>query len=98
MWVCFSSAIPESAALAVGDEIIQRVNFHKPRHKLRGVWYQDNLKWNRHVDEIVRKANKRLFFLRECRRANLPQEIALTCYQTKIRSMLEYAAPIWSNT
>ena len=51
---------------------------------------------DRQVDEIVRKANKRLFCLRECRRANLPQEVALTCYQTKIRSMLEYAAPIWS--
>ena len=76
----------------MGDDTIERVS----AHKLLGVCHQDNLKWNRHVEEMVKKANKRLFCLRECRRANLPQEVGLTCYQTKIRSVLEYAAPIWS--
>ena len=45
---------------------------------------------------MVKKANKRLFCLREYQRANLPQEVGLTCYQTKIRSVLEYVAQIWS--
>ena len=42
-------------------------------------------------------ANKRLFYLGKCRRANLPAKLGLTCYETKIRTVLEYAASIWSN-
>ena len=92
MWICFSNALSEPALLVMGDDTIERVT----AHKLLRVWHQDNLKWNRHVEEMVKKANKRLFCLRECRRANLPREVGLTCYQTKIRSVLEYAAPVWS--
>ena len=40
---------------------------------------------------MAKKANKRMFRLRECRRANLPQEVGLMCYQTKIEFVLEYA-------
>ena len=90
MWICFSSAIPERAPLVMGDEVIERVS----SRKLLGVWNQENLKWNRHAEEMVKKTNKRLFCLRECRRTNLTQEVGLTCYQTKIESVLEYAAPI----
>ena len=53
----------------------------------------NSLKWDKHVEEITKKTNKRLFHLRECRRANLTS--GGTCYLTKIRSILEYAAPIW---
>ena len=63
--------------------------------KLLGLWCSNSLKWNKHVEEIAKKANKRLFHLRECRRANLPTEFVLTCYFTRNRSVLEYAAPIW---
>jgi hypothetical protein len=53
-------------------------------------------KWNCHVKNIVTKANKRMFSLRECRRANLPPEVVgIACYESKIRPVLEYAAPIW---
>ena len=48
-----------------------------------------------HIEEITKKANKRLYFLRECRRANLPKEVGITCYLTKIRPLLEYDAAIW---
>ncbi len=33
--------------------------------------------------------------MRECRRANLPKEVGITCYLTKIRPLLEYGAAIW---
>ena len=64
-------------------------------HKLLSVWHQNSLKWNCHVENIVKKANKRVFNLRECHRANLPPEVGITCYESKIRPVLEYAAPIW---
>ncbi|CAB3998476.1 Hypothetical predicted protein [Paramuricea clavata] len=73
MWICFNTAIPAPEPLVIGNEIVERVN----SHKLLGVWHQNNLKWNCHVKNIVRKANKRMFSLRECRRANLPPEANL---------------------
>ena len=60
--------------------------------KLLGLHVNNTLKWNTHIDEIIKKANKRLL----CRRANLPAKIGLTCYETKIKTILEYAAPIWT--
>lgn len=33
--------------------------------------------------------------MRACRKANLPSNIGFTTYCTKIRPLLEYAAPIW---
>ena len=30
-----------------------------------------------------------------CRKANLPTEVGLTTYISKIRPLLEYASPIW---
>ena len=92
MWICFNTAIPEPDILLIGSEVVERVK----SHKLLGVWHQNNLKWNLHVESIVKKANKCLYSLRECRRANLPLEVGITCYKSRIRPILEYAAPIWS--
>ena len=36
-----------------------------------------------------------MYFLRECRKANLPTEIRITIYCTKIRPLLDYASPLW---
>ncbi len=71
MWICFSNAIPEPAPLVMDSVNIERVS----SYKLLGVWHQDNLKWNRHAEEMVKKANKRIFSLRECRTAKLPREV-----------------------
>ena len=35
--------------------------------------------------------------MRECRKANLPTEIGITIYCTKIRPLLEYASPEWGS-
>ena len=82
MWICFIDAIPEPPSLMIDDYAIERVN----SFKLLGLHVNNTLKWNTHVDEIIKKENKRLFYLRECRRPNLPAKIGLTCYETKIRT------------
>ena len=43
----------------------------------------------------MKKANKRIYNLRECCRANLPLEVGITCYESKMRPILEYAAPLY---
>ena len=54
----------------------------------------------RHVEEMVKKAKKRLLCLRGCRRANLPQEVDLI-HAMKLRSVprsadIERLTPIFS--
>ena len=58
----------------------ERVNVFK----LLGAWFQDDLRWNHHIEEMTKKANRRLFLLRECRKANLPKDVGITLYNTKI--------------
>jgi hypothetical protein len=57
MWIGFSNAIPEPASLVTDSVNIERVS----SYKLLGVWHQDNLIWNRHVGEMVKKANKHIY-------------------------------------
>ena len=35
--------------------------------------------------------------MRECRKVNLPTDIGITIYCTKIRPLLEYASPVWGS-
>ena len=90
MWICFSELIDEPPSIHIGDEIIERVNVFK----LLGVWLQNNLKWNQHIEEITRRGNKKLYHLRDCRKSYLPTLVGLTVFKSVIRPTLEYA-PVW---
>ena len=76
MWISFCKNSIEPDLLRRNDSCLERVS----NFKLLGVWQQDNLCWNYHVEQTVKKASKRLYFLRECRKANLPTEIGITIY------------------
>ena len=52
MWICFRDCIPEPPPLKIGSDTIERVS----SFKLLGVWHQNNLKWNTHVEEVAKKA------------------------------------------
>jgi hypothetical protein len=39
--------------------------------KILGFTLSDNLQWNNHVNEVIKKANKRLFFLVQLKRATM---------------------------
>jgi hypothetical protein len=45
-----------------------------------------------HIEEITKRASKRLYYPRERRRAKLFTEVGITCYLKKIRPLLEYGA------
>ena len=53
--------------------------------KLLGLNITNDLKWNCHVSEIIRKVSTRLYFLKQLRRANVPTKELLTFYVTCIR-------------
>ena len=90
MWINFTEA-PPPLPLHIGDAILERVD----NFKLLGTWFQKDLKWNKHIEETTRTAAKNLYCLRECRRANLPFEVGLTTYLTKITPILEYCSSVW---
>ena len=57
--------------------------------------YCFDLKWNSHVDSIIKKASKRLYFLRQLKRANVPAAEMICFYCTCIRPIVEYASPVF---
>ena len=92
MWICFIDSIPELPRMQLKNEEVERVK----SFKLLGTRCQNDLKWNEHIDQITCKANKRLYHLRQCRKSQLPTEIGLATYTSKIRPVLEYASPVWA--
>ena len=63
--------------------------------KLLGVIITSDLSWNELVNETVKKASKRLYFLVQLKRAKLPCRDLVLFYATCIRSILVYAAPVF---
>ena len=69
-----------------------------PVYKLLGVYISNDLRWNYHIEFILKKASKRLFSLRALRKAGVPSKlIRLKDYLTTIRSILEYGAQVWKD-
>jgi len=63
--------------------------------KLLGIHLDTNLSWSAHINSITSKASKRLYFLKQLKRAGVPYKQLLHFYTAVIRPVLEYAAPAW---
>ncbi len=63
--------------------------------KILGVTLQSNLKWNEHINNIVKKASKRLYFLSQLKRAKVPSNDLVNLYVTCIRSLLLYSCQVF---
>lgn len=75
---------------SLGNNVLTEVS----SYKYLGVIISKDLRWNDHINYIVRKALSKLWFLRR----NLKHssvDVKLTAYKTFVRSALEYAAIIW---
>ncbi len=60
-----------------------------------GTTISEDLKWDNYIDSIVRKAQKRLYFLRQLRKFNLPQELLKQFYSAIIESVLCTSITVW---
>jgi hypothetical protein len=63
--------------------------------KILGVTLQSILKWNEHINNIVKKASKRLYFLSQLKRAKVPSNDLVNFYVTCIRSLLLYSCQVF---
>ncbi len=64
--------------------------------KLLGLTVSNNLKWNEHINaNKANKANKRMYFLIQLKRAMVPVVDLKSFYITCIRSVLDYGVPVF---
>ena len=78
--------------LTVGGSVIERV----VTYKLLCVYISEDLSWNVHIEHIVKKANKRLYALRALKKSGLTMKQLVQVYCSIVRSVLEYACPVWA--
>ena len=53
------------------------------------------MSWNDHIDKVLKKASKCLYFLVQLKRAKLPSNDLVLLYTTCINSILSYAVPVF---
>ena len=63
--------------------------------KFLGTTISRDLKWSAHIDSVRKKAQQRLYFLRQLRKFNLPQELLVTFYTAIIQSVLCTSITVW---
>ncbi|KAL0151642.1 hypothetical protein M9458_053043 [Cirrhinus mrigala] len=54
-----------------------------------------DLKWDIHIDSMVKKAQQRLYFLRQLKKFNLPQALMTQFYSAVIESVLCSSITVW---
>ena len=98
MIINFSKEKRNFTPLLINDVPVKRVE----STRILGTTFQDNMNWNDHIHQIVRKAGKRLYMLRILERSNANLKILLTVFTSIIRPVLEYSAKfgilIFNNT
>ena len=66
--------------IIVNGEILEVVN----SAKILGLSVSSNLKWNNHIDQIISKARKRLYFLSQLKRARVSKKELVLFFTTCI--------------
>ena len=79
--------------LLVGNNDTERVS----TYKILGVFLDNDLRWNSHVDYIYKKAFERFYSLRILRQAGVDHGSMLKASTSSVRSVLEYAVPVWQS-
>ena len=75
----------------IANNVIEWVENYKI---FTGVIINNELKWNNHVDFIVKKASKKLYSPRILCRAGVAQDNILKVFLSTVRPVLEYAVPV----
>ena len=66
--------------------------------KLLGVVVRSDLSWSANTDYIVERANKKLWILRRLKKLGANQDDLKEIYIKQIRSVLEFAVPVWHSS
>lgn len=66
--------------------------------KVLGVILSINLKWTKNTDYIAQKAMKNICIVRRMKKLGFDKHILNDIYQKEIRSILEFAVPVWTGS
>ena len=91
--ISFVKNEPQFAPIVVDGKELERVT----SAKLLGVTISSSLTWNKHINDVIKKASKRLYFLMQLKRSRVPRHNMSTFYTACIRSVLTYTAPTFFN-
>ncbi|KAL0175519.1 hypothetical protein M9458_027849, partial [Cirrhinus mrigala] len=91
MIIDFRRNPPALPPLSIMDSTVATVEIFK----FLGSVISQDLKWVTHINSIVKKAQQRLYFLRQLRKFNLPQELLKQFYSAIIESVLCTSITVW---
>ena len=63
--------------------------------RILGLTISNNLKWNDHMADIIKKANKPLYFIVQLKCTKVPEQDIITFYVTCVRPVLEYSCQVF---
>ena len=92
--ISFQKHPPNPPPIQIDGQSIDRVC----SAKLVGIHIQDDLKWDVHVQEMLKKARIKLHFLIQLKKSRVPPNHAISFYKSVIVPQLEYACPAWATS
>ncbi len=91
MIVDFSRNPPALPPLTIMESTVAAVE----SFRFLGTTISQDLKWDNHIDSIAKKAQPRLYYLRQLRKFNLPQELLKQFYSAIIETLLCSSITVW---
>lgn len=89
--ISFTKSEKEFPRLKINSGQTQVVN----HVKILGLTISNDLKWNNHITNIIKKANKRIYFIIQLKRAHVPEADIINFYITCVRSVLEFSCQVF---
>ena len=81
---------PKTHTYSLANTILQETN----SHTYLGVEIANDLKWNKHINNIAAKGNRALGFVKRNLRS-CTEDIKQLAYQSLVRPSLEYSSAVW---
>ena len=94
MPISFTKSQQEFEPILINSDTLEVVD----NVKLLGLNISSDLTWNIHINEILKKASKRLYFLVQLKRAKVTRTDLGLFYSSCIRSIMDYAVPAFHFT
>jgi hypothetical protein len=85
------SPLPDDLQFFISGVTIPKVTIMK----ILGIYFQNNLKWDSQVEEMIVKATKRIFMFRRLRQLGFDVNELKLAYTSLIRPILEYCCCTW---
>ena len=94
MTVDFRRSPPALPALTILDRTVVAVE----SCKFLGTTITRDLKWDSNISSIIKRAQQRMYFLRQLRKFNLPQELMVRFYTAIIESVITTSITVWGSS